>query len=51
MASRIIWTAPATGTYFLMVQDYYRRGDCLGYDVNVLASQDIVEVRNCMFRR
>ena len=39
LASRIIWTAPHNGTYFLMVRDYYRRGDCLGYDVAVLASQ------------
>ena len=44
-ASRIIWTAPATGTYFMMVRDYYRRGDCLGYDVNTVASQASAELR------
>ena len=46
VASRIIWTAPATGTYFIMVRDYYRRGDCLGYDVNAIASQALIELRH-----
>jgi YVTN family beta-propeller protein len=37
LASQIVWTAPAAGRYFLMVRDYYRRGDCLGYAVRVTA--------------
>ena len=44
VASRIIWTAPATGTYFIMVRDYYRRGDCLGYDVNAIASLSLIHI-------
>ena len=45
LASRIIWTAPASGTYFIMVRDYYRRGNCLGYDINAFASQGPAVVR------
>jgi YVTN family beta-propeller protein len=37
LASQIVWTAPSDGRYFLMVRDYYRRGDCLGYAVSVAA--------------
>jgi YVTN family beta-propeller protein len=33
LASQIVWTAPADGRYFLMVRDYYARGDCLGYSL------------------
>jgi YVTN family beta-propeller protein len=36
LASRIIWTAPADGQYYLRVSDFYGRGGCLGYDVNLL---------------
>ncbi len=36
LASQIAWTAPADGRYFLMVRDYYGRGLCLGYTINVV---------------
>ena len=35
LASQIVWSAPASGRYFLMVRDYYLRGDCLGYSIRV----------------
>lgn len=35
LASRIIWTAPADGQYYLRVSDFYGRGDCLGYDLTL----------------
>lgn len=36
-ASRIVWTAYASDNYFLMVKDFYNRGECLGYDINITA--------------
>jgi YVTN family beta-propeller protein len=36
LASQIVWTAPAAGRYFLMVRDYYGRGDCLGYSIRLV---------------
>jgi YVTN family beta-propeller protein len=35
LASQIVWTAPAAGPYYLMVRDYYSRGDCLGYSIRL----------------
>jgi YVTN family beta-propeller protein len=35
LASRIRWMAPGDGRYYLRVNDFYGRGDCLGYDIRV----------------
>jgi YVTN family beta-propeller protein len=32
-ASRIVWTAPGSGTYFVRARDFYGRGLCLGYTI------------------
>lgn len=45
LASQIVWTAPAAGRYFLMVRDYYGRGDCLGYALRVTGQTPSVQVR------
>ena len=37
-ASQIVWTAPADGDYYLMVKDFYNRGLCLGYDINLITA-------------
>lgn len=44
-ASQIVWSAPASGRYFLMVRDYYGRGDCLGYSIGVTAQTPNQQVR------
>lgn len=36
LASQIVWTAPADGQYYLRIRDFYGRGDCLGYDINLI---------------
>lgn len=38
-ASRIDWTAPVDGRYYIMVRDFFGRGDCLGYDIAVTAPE------------
>jgi YVTN family beta-propeller protein len=45
LASQIVWTAPAADRYFLMVRDYYGRGDCLGYAVNVVEQMPSQQAR------
>ncbi len=36
LASQIVWTAPADGQFYLRTRDFYGRGDCLGYDINLI---------------
>ncbi len=33
VASQIVFIAPRQATYYLMVRDFYNRGDCLGYSI------------------
>lgn len=44
-ASQIVWAAPADGRYYLMVRDYYGRGDCLGYDIRAVVQTPSQQVR------
>lgn len=45
LASQIVWNAPAAGRYFLMVRDFYSRGDCLGYSIRMTGQTPSQQVR------
>lgn len=35
-ASCLTWAAPRDGRYYIMIKEFFNRGDCLGYDIRVI---------------